>query len=252
VSWQHGGMCHSDDSVPPLPPRSGTVADQRDLHLTAGDGNRLMAYAARAGEPTGVGVVVLPDVRGLHQFYKTLVALFAGAGRDAVAIDYFGRTAGDGSRAEPDFDYKPLIPRTGVDGIAADVAAAVEYLRSPAGGAVRKVYTVGFCFGGAYSWRQSASGLDLAGCAGFYGRPHRTDDVVDRMAAPLLLLLAGKDFTPPEDFARFQERLAAAGVPFESVTYPDAPHSFFDRRHDEHREACADAWERVLAFTTPD
>src|SRR5262245_53529902 len=98
------GMCHSDDSVPPLPPRAGTVADQGDLRLTAADGNRLMAYAARAGDPTGAGVVVMPDVRGLHRFYRTLAGLFAETGRDAVAIDYFGRTAGDGSREESAFD----------------------------------------------------------------------------------------------------------------------------------------------------
>ena len=66
--------------------------------------------------------------------------------------------------------------------------------------------TVGFCFGGAFSWRQSASGLGLAGCAGFYGRPDRTEDVVDRMTAPLLLLLAGRDHTPPEAFAAMEDR----------------------------------------------
>jgi carboxymethylenebutenolidase len=32
------------------------------------------------------------------------------------------------------------------------------------------------------------------------------------------------------------------------VTYPGAPHSFFDRRYEEHAEACADAWRRMLAF----
>jgi carboxymethylenebutenolidase len=30
--------------------------------------------------------------------------------------------------------------------------------------------------------------------------------------------------------------------------YPDAPHSFFDKLSGEHREACADAWHRMLAF----
>ena len=33
------------------------------------------------------------------------------------------------------------------------------------------VITVGFCFGGSHAWRQSAGDLDLAGSAGFYGRP---------------------------------------------------------------------------------
>jgi len=31
-----------------------------------------MAHAARATKPTGAGKVVIPDVRGLHPYYKEL------------------------------------------------------------------------------------------------------------------------------------------------------------------------------------
>ena len=68
--------------------------------LTASDGNKFAAYFARAEKPTGAGMVVLPDVRGLHQFYKELAQRFAEAGVDSVAIDYFGRTAGIGDRSD--------------------------------------------------------------------------------------------------------------------------------------------------------
>ena len=45
------------------------------------------------------------------------------------------------------------------------------------------------------------------------------------------------------------DRLAVeAGVEHEIVTYPGAPHSFFDRRHEEFADDSADAWSRVLAF----
>src|SRR3981081_2199522 len=113
-------MCHSDDSRPPLPPISGAASDQGDLELTASDGNRFAAYFARAAEPSGAGMVVLPDVRGLHHFYKELAQRFAEAGIDAVAIDYFGRTAGIGDRSEG-FDFMPHGEKTTSEGIAADV-----------------------------------------------------------------------------------------------------------------------------------
>ena len=32
------------------------------------------------------------------------------------------------------------------------------------------------------------------------------------------------------------------------VTYPGAPHSFFDRRYAEYTDASADAWTRILNF----
>jgi len=240
-------MCYSDDARPPLPPVGGAAAEQGDLHLTAADGNRMMAHFARAGEPTGAGMVILPDVRGLHSFYKELAQRFAEAGIDAVAIDYFGRTAGDGGRDE-EWDFRTHVQQTTPEGIAADTRAAVEFMRSGQMGDVRAVFTVGFCFGGANSWRQSAEGHGLAGCVGFYGVPARVRDAIPQMEAPLLLLVAGADFTPQEEFQKFDGELSDAGVPHRMVVYENAPHSFFDRSFAEHADACADSWRQILDF----
>src|SRR6266508_1913987 len=150
-------MCFDRDARPPLPPVAGAAAEQGDLVLTAADGNRLAAYFARAADPTGAGIVIMPDVRGLHAFYKELAQRFAEAGVDAVAIDYFGRTAGTGPRGH-DFDYPTHVRQTTVEGVTADAGAGVAHLRSPQGGGARAVFTVGFCFGGGRSWRQAAAG----------------------------------------------------------------------------------------------
>src|SRR4030081_1391417 len=152
---ENRSMCYSDDARVPLPPISGAASDQGDLVLTSSDGTKFAAYFARAQKPTGAGMVVMPDVRGLHHFYKELAQRFAEAGIDAVAIDYFGRTAGIGTRDES-FDYKPHVEQTTQENIAMDVAAAIAYLRTEEGGGVKSVFTVGFCFGGARSWKQSA------------------------------------------------------------------------------------------------
>ncbi len=240
-------MCYTDDARPPLPPVGGAAAGQGEMHLTSADGTRLMAYFARAARPTGAGMVVMPDVRGLHTFYRELAQRFAEAGIDAVAIDYFGRTAGDGPRDES-FEWRPHVEQTTPAGIAADVGAAAEFLRSGQMGDVRSVFTVGFCFGGAQSWRQSAAGHGMAGCIGFYGVPARVRDVLPQMASPLLLLVAGADFTPLEEFQKFDAELTEAGVPHRMVVYDGAPHSFFDRTFEEHREACDDSWRQILAF----
>jgi len=241
-------MCHSNDARPPLPPIVGGSTDGGDLLLTAADGNRLRAYAARAAMPSGAGVVVIPDPRGVHPFYKELVRRFAQAGMDAVVIDYLDRTAGMSERPE-NFDLRAAIGQTRPDAIAADVAAGIAYLRSAAGGTVGSVFTVGFCFGGAQSWRQSAVQPGLAGAIGFYGIPARVREVIPQMRAPLLLLLAGDDqATTPEDFDNFDKELTAAGVPHQKVVYDGAPHSFFDRRFEQHKAASADAWQQMLAF----
>ena len=74
-------------------------------------------------------------------------------------------------------------------------------------------------------------------------------DVVDQMEAPILALMGGADAAIPADVvAEFDAALTAAGVEHEIVTYPGAPHSFFDRRYEEFADASADAWQRTLAF----
>src|SRR5437763_5618094 len=163
-------MCFELDSLPPIPVITGAAVSHEDLVLEAGDGNRFAAFMATPDEPSGVGVVILPDVRGLYRFYEELALRFAERGHHALAFDYFGRTAGVAKR-DDDFPYMEHVRQTTSAGIQADVAAAVAHLRSPAGGSSRAVFTVGFCFGGRNSWLAAASGHGLAGAVGFYGRP---------------------------------------------------------------------------------
>ena len=220
------------------------------MRLTAADGTDLAAFESRAAMPSGRGMVILPDVRGLHDFYKELAVGFAEAGVDAVAIDYFGRSAPNDDRGES-FDHTSHIERTTPEMVAQDVRAAIEHLRRTAGGRIRAVFTVGFCWGGSASWRQSGEGHGLAGAIGFYGgRPMtRAGSAIPQMRAPLLMLLAGVDNTPPEQFEQFADAVRAHGVEVEAHTYPGAPHSFFDRSFTEREKACDDAWRRILDFT---
>jgi len=240
-------MCHTPDSRPPAPPEQGEVAEQGPLSLTAADGSRLSAHLALPARPARARMVILPDVRGLHPYYRDLAVRFAEAGYAAIAVDYYGRTTSDDERGEG-FEFRPHMQRVEPANVAADVASGLTHLTEQ--GAEGASFTTGFCFGGSQSWRLSASEVDLAGVIGFYGRPQMVRDAVPRMRKPLLLLGAGADAaTPSEEFSAFTEELAATGVPHEAHLYPGAPHSFFDRAYGEWAEACADAWRRILAFT---
>src|SRR5262245_3464686 len=244
-------MCFELDSLPPIAVVRGASVSHDDLVLEAADGNRLAAFAAIPERPGSTGVVVLPDVRGLYRFYEEFALRLAERGHAAIAIDYFGRTAGVGKR-EGDWDHAEHVAQMTYDGVQADVRAAVERLRA---GGVEAVFTVGFCFGGSNSWLASTAGHGLAGAVGFYGRttarpghPSPTE-LADRMEAPILALQAGDDQSiTPELNSAFDAALSAAGVEHELVVYDGAPHSFFDRRYEEHAGASADAWRRVLAF----
>ncbi|HEX6487824.1 MAG TPA: dienelactone hydrolase family protein [Candidatus Dormibacteraeota bacterium] len=242
-------MCYSDDAHPPFPPViAGGAADAAELTLRSADGTEFDAYHARTSQPSGAAIVILPDVRGLHDFYKELAQRFAEAGVHAIAIDYFARSAGQGTARDESFEYRPHVEQAKAEIVDADARVAIEYMRSPDGGGAERVYTVGFCWGGSNSWRQSATQEGLAGAIGFYGIPSRVQDYAERMRTPLLIFAAGQDFTPVEDTERFAESVRANGVEVELQVYPDAPHSFFDRSFEQHRAECDDAWRRMLAF----
>jgi carboxymethylenebutenolidase len=245
-------MCFDHDSSPPIGPVSGASIDTRRLKLTAADGHRLQAFEA-LGE-SGASVLVLPDVRGLYRFYEELAARFAEQGHNAVAIDYFCRTAGTDDRDE-EFEYMPHVRETTFETVKADAAAGIAHLRGL--DPDRPVFTVGFCFGGSNSWHQAANGHGLAGAIGFYGHPNREFpqgatplvERVDQIECPILGLMGGADpGIPLEEVDRWRDALTAAGVDNEIVVYDGAPHSFFDRKHEEFADESADAWRRCLEF----
>ena len=248
-------MCFTVDDRPPLPPIRGSALDSRDLTLTASDGTNVAAFAARAEQPSGAGIVIIPDVRGLHPFYEDLALRFAEAGVHAVAFDLYSRTAGTGKR-DASFDYAEHRGRLEIDTLNADVAAAAAFLRSDEGGNPDSSYTVGFCIGGRISYLQAASGIGLDGVIGFYGPPAAgrsslpaPTDEAPRFSCPVLGLFGGDDAAiPAEARDEFDRALTAAGVEHRFVVYEGAPHSFFDRKFEEYADASADAWRQMLDF----
>src|SRR5688572_8059379 len=165
-------MCFDLDSRPPIAPIAGGALDSAELTLEAADGTRFRAFRARATTPIGAGIVILPDVRGLHPYYEELALRFAEHGVDALAVDYFGRSAGlagPGTR-DTGFEFMPHAEATTYEGLSTDLAAAVAWHRSEDGGAHSDVFVVGFCFGGRLAFVAATQGLDLAGVIGFYGK----------------------------------------------------------------------------------
>ena len=248
-------MCFDLDSRPPIPPLAGAAVDGERIRLKSADGATCLAFDAKATDSTGAGVVILPDVRGVHRFYEDLCLRFAERGIDSVAVDYFGRTADTDDRGE-DFDYKAHIDAVEYENVMRDTAAAADQLRSRG---VRHVFTMGFCFGGRLSFLcATRPELDVSGVIGFYGWPAAgtgrggspsPTELASEFRAPVLGLFGGADQGIPANVVTaFGDALTAAGVDNEIVTYPDAPHSFFDRKAADFQSASEDAWVKVLEF----
>src|SRR6266852_1463705 len=116
-------MCYDDNARPPFPPGESGSAYGEDIILTAADGNRFAAYIAHPANAGAAQILIYPDVRGLHQFYKELALRFAEKGITALAIDYFGRTAGITAR-DDSFEFWPHVQQLQFPNILADATAA--------------------------------------------------------------------------------------------------------------------------------
>jgi carboxymethylenebutenolidase len=260
-------MCFAVDAEPPdLPIASGTnlpsgvaehgaASSTERVDLRSQDGTQFSAFVARPEAPNGAGIVILPDVRGLFRFYEQLAERFAVAGVEAIAIDYFGRTAGLAPRGD-DFEYMPHVQQTKPDQISQDVDAAITHLRGLPGVRITALFTVGFCFGGAQSFHQAANHHGLAGVIGFYGPPTMARlggpapvERVKDFECPVLGLFGGADQSiPAEAVQQFDQALTQAGVEHQLHIYPGAPHSFFDRTYEQYQAESAEAWNRMLTF----
>jgi carboxymethylenebutenolidase len=253
-------MCFEFDAIPPelpaerfLAPMAGG-AGAEILELVSADGTHFSAAFAESPSPTGPSVVILPDVKGLYQFYIHLAERFAEAGHHAIVIDYFGRTAGLGPR-DGDFDYMPHVQQIKVNQVEDDASAALAALKERVGEGTTA--TVGFCLGGMLSFLVGASGKpDVDAVVGFYGILNGERfgvkgplDRASEVKVPLLGLFGGNDAAiPVEEVEEFDTRLDESGIDHSIHIYPGAPHSFFSKDEEEFAEASEDAWNRTLDF----
>jgi carboxymethylenebutenolidase len=247
-------MCYDGNARPPEPPGERRAARARDFVLTASDGNQFNAYLAEPEGEFNAQVLIYPDVRGLHQFYKDLALRFAEVGIPALAMDYFGRTAGLSSRGE-EFEYMPHVQQMTFPHFMMDVQACLASLREQTPNT--PIFVVGFCRGGTLALLSGTQDFKFAGLIPFYAGLSRPIEgaggsALDRaheVRYPVLGLFGGDDpGIPTEQVYQLDEELDKAGVEHNIIVYQGAPHSFFDRKQTEFANESADAWEKVLNF----
>ena len=247
-------MCYDDQAQPPASPDASGQARGEELVLAASDGNRFAAYLATPEQPATAAVLIYPDVRGLFQFYKDLALRFGETGVTALAIDYFGRTAGLTGRDES-FEFRPHVQQLSLDTFTLDVRAALSYLRDTSGS--QDVFVVGFCLGGTLTLLTGTDAeLGFRGLMPFYAGLSRNVggqgsvlENAERVRYPVLGQFGGADEgIPQEQVQQLDDKLDRAGVEHQIIVYPGAPHSFFDRRAADFADASATAWQHMQRF----
>jgi carboxymethylenebutenolidase len=197
-------------------------------------------------------VLVIHEIFGLSDWAQELADEVAAAGYIAVAPDLLSGMAPNGGRTK-DFPQgvTEAIGKLNPDEVTADLSSAADYgLKLPVSN--RKLYVVGFCWGGGQTFRFATNRGDLSAAFVFYGPPPAAD-AMPRIKAPVYGFYAGNDAridaTIPDTIAAMK----AAGKTYEPVTFDGAGHGFMRGGEapdatEANKKARDDAWKRWKAL----
>lgn len=198
------------------------------------------------------GLVVVPDIWGLRPLFADMCHDLAA--RTGWAVACFEPFPGQDLPGPDQTDALAVrgesLRSRHDDAVLGDAVAAADAT------GVEPVGLIGFCMGGFYALKSSATGR-FDRVAAFYGmvrvpehwsgpgQGEPLDALAEREDCEVMEVVGTADgYTPPEDVAA----LEAAGV--HVVRYEGADHGFVhDPSRPVHRpDDAADAWDRVLAF----
>lgn len=224
-------------------------------------------YVARpAGDPVG-GLVLIHEIWGLVDHIRDVADRYAAQGWLVVAPDIL-TSAG----VAPVLGAE-LFALMNSDDEAVRTAAqprlreALSGMRAPeyAAWAVRALRTTldwlqanpgigdrlavtGFCLGGTYAFALAAADARVKAAVPFYGTAPAPEHITEIEGA-VLAIYGHHDPALIDALPEVVRAMAAAGVDFTSIVYPDASHAFFNDTGLRYRaDDAADAWEKTTVF----
>ncbi|MGD2134478.1 MAG: dienelactone hydrolase family protein [Maricaulaceae bacterium] len=224
----------------------------RTITIPTPDGE-FTGYLARPGlSGSGPGVIVIQEIFGVNTEMRRICDMLAKEGFSALCPDLFWRIEHniiltDHTEEEWGRAFE-LFQTVDVDKAVADIGSAITTMRSRPE-CRGEVGAMGFCLGGLLAYLTAAR-TDVDAAVGYYGVgiQDRLAEA-DRIEAPLMLHIAGKDqFVPPEAQEAMKEGLKnRPNITLHS--YPDQDHAFA-REGGAHYDAAAagEANARTIAF----
>ena len=215
----------------------------KTIELTASDGHKFSAYVAEpSGKPRGALIVVM-EIFGVNSHIKGVADQYAADGYLAIAPAFF-------DRVEPGLDvgYTPedierargLMQRMNFNDPLKDVEAARKHVESAG-----KVGILGYCWGGAMSFKAACNVEGLACAVAYYGGaiPNMADE---KPKCPVMFHWGEKDASIPLEKA---QEVAAKHNDHIHHFYPDAQHGFnCDQRGSYNAESAKVALGRTREF----
>ncbi len=192
------------------------------------------------------GVIVIHEVYGLTDWEPTVADRLAAGGYVAIVPDLLSSRFGS-SPATADSGRK-LIAQLVPEAISADLDAVFAHLDGLPAVAKGRIGTIGFCWGGAQSFRYATHNPALKAAVVCYGSAPDSAALA-KIRSPVLGVYGEQDARINAALPAVEAQMKALGKSFEHDLYPGTGHGFLKpgrRGHDTDQPARA--WERILSF----
>ncbi len=231
---------------------------RQEVTVTTGS-EKMPCYTARpaSGGPHP-GLVVVMEAFGLNSNIRSLSDRFAAEGFAVISPNLYFRQPNNvvGYNELP--AAIKLMGSLTDDGIAADMAAAINFMKGQKD-VKPKFGTTGFCMGGRIAFLTAVRNGDVCATVPFYGggmiragQPGGRAPIDDaaNLKGPVLAYFGGLDaFIPMTEVDKFREGLKKSSKPTEVIVYPDADHGFMcDDRPSYNATRAAEAFPKTVAF----
>jgi len=235
------------------PPRVVPQVAPNDPDIVAGiaefpgQGARLDGYLARPAQSGHFPVVlVCHENRGLTRHIEDVTRRVAKAGYVALAVDLLSR---EGGTEKHDFDAIPgILGKAPPARHVQDFRSGLAFARSQPSARGDRAGMVGFCFGGAVTWRVAAAIPELRAAVPFYGVPVQEAEVPG-IGAAVLAIYAGRDDRINQNIPAIEAAMAKNGKTFRKIVYPNVEHAFHNDGGQRYNESAAKAaWGEALAW----
>lgn len=192
-------------------------------------------------------ILVIHENRGLNEHTRDVARRFAAAGYVALAADALSRKGGTGSFETPE-KAREAFQTLNMTEVMSDLNAGLKFLDSHKNVKKGKLASIGFCWGGARSFKLATEPNDLKAAVVFYGTAP-TEAELANVHCPVLGIYGEKDERITSKVSEVAAAMKKFNKEFEYKIYTDAQHAFFNDTGDRYNaEAAKDAWERTLAF----
>jgi carboxymethylenebutenolidase len=230
-----------------IPAFAGFDIKTEEVHYYEGH-KEIKGYLARPHDnKKRPAIILIHEWWGLTDWIKQNADNFAKLGYVALAVDLYS-----GSVTDKPGEARKLATgvRNNMDSAFKNLKAAVAYLQGMKSHVdASRLASIGWCFGGGWSFQMAKNNLDVKASIIYYGRFNPKDDL-SKMRATILGNFGEKDRGIKVDTVQeFQATLKTLSGNHEIYIYENAGHGFARKGgHSYDAEAAELAWNRTISF----